>query len=244
MYDSTRGMFFMPQRSDAWTLQGLESWQGDKAPRGKYSLACQLSRVVKDNSQRVAMASTDPTHPVAHLHAIIAACSRDRSVVDSEDHGIALAQGQDFGAGLHARPLFGQDEFAAVEIFARRGEQHRHLEREDMRAIKVLVEAVIIASAILEKLGRRPCLTCSMATRQKGILFVRKTRFQPHAFVPAIGDGCEVRIERHPQFLDQRWQGVGEIAILAAPETVALHHDVAPESDGWLIESRKVVALA
>jgi hypothetical protein len=243
MYDSTHGMFFLPQRSDAWTLQGLESWQGDKAPREKYSPVSQSSRVMKDNSKRMSMARTNPTHSVAHLHAIIASRSCNRPVVDSEDRRIALAQRQDFNAGLHARPLLGQDKLAALEITARGRKQNSKLEREGVCAIKILMEAVMIAGTILEEQRRRAGLAGRMATRQKVGMIIRKAGFQTHPCVPAIGDGREVRIERRAQFLYQRWQRIGEIAIFAAPEPVALHYDMAPKSDGWLIEFGKIIAL-
>ena len=60
---------------------------------------------------------------MAQIDAIDAARPLRRPTVDSEDHGVAFLQGDHRDARLHARPLFGQHEFAAVEILARRAQQ-------------------------------------------------------------------------------------------------------------------------
>jgi hypothetical protein len=39
--------------------------------------------------------------------------------MNREDHAVTLAQGDHLGAGLQARPLFGEDEFTAGKILAR-----------------------------------------------------------------------------------------------------------------------------
>ena len=61
-----------------------------------------------------------------------------------------MAQWDDFRPRLHAGPLLGQDEFAAREIHARLVEQKRDLDREDMLAVEVLVQAVVIVGTVAE----------------------------------------------------------------------------------------------
>ena len=65
---------------------------------------------------------------MAHVHAIDALAAADRAVVDREDHGVALAQGHDLDARLHARPLLGQDKLAALEVAAGLVQQDRRLQ--------------------------------------------------------------------------------------------------------------------
>lgn len=197
---------------------------------------------MKDNAQRVSSSGTDPTHAVTHLHAIVAAAAGDWPVTDGKDNSIALAQGQDFDAGLHARPLFREDKLAPIEILARLRQQDRDLKRKNMRTIKVLVEAIEVIRAILEKQRSGPRLTRRMAARQKVIMLKRESRLQPHAFVPPIGNGCEQWIERRAEMLHQWWQRIGEIAILAPTEAMALHHHMAAEANGRLIEGCQLVA--
>ncbi len=64
-----------------------------------------------------------------------------------------------------------------------------------------------------------------------------------HGFVPAIGHAAKLRIQRRPQFRDQVLKRIGKIFVLAAPETVACHHDPAAEMPVVRIERRKRAAL-
>ena len=160
----------MPHRSDALDFWELNLWQGVKAPRRKNSPGGESCCVVKDYAQRVSSTGANPTHAVTHLHTIISAAPADRPVTDGKDGSITLAQGQDFDAGLHPWPLFGEDKLAPVEILARLGQQDRDLKRKDMRAVKVLVKAIEVIRAILEKQRGGSRLTRRMAARQKGIM--------------------------------------------------------------------------
>ena len=77
-----------------------------------------LHRVVEDDAERVTVPGAQPADAVAHVDAVGAAGALDRAVVDGEDHPVALAQWHDLGAGLHARPLFGEHDFAtSIYIF-------------------------------------------------------------------------------------------------------------------------------
>ena len=54
------------------------------------------------------------------------------------------------GERLPARALFRQHELAAGEVPRRCRQQHRHLQREDVLAIEILVQAVVIAGAVAQ----------------------------------------------------------------------------------------------
>ena len=92
---------------------------------------------MKDDSKGVAMARPQPTHAVPHVDAIRAPCTRNRPMMDREDHALALAKGNDLGSRLHARPLLGEYKFAAREIDSRLRKQECDLEREDVLAIDI-----------------------------------------------------------------------------------------------------------
>jgi hypothetical protein len=70
--------------------------------------------------------------------------------MDSEGHGITLPKWHDFGATLHARPLFGQDELATCEIRAGLREKNGDLDWEYGIAIEILVEAIEVTRDILQ----------------------------------------------------------------------------------------------
>jgi hypothetical protein len=82
---------------------------------------------------------------MTHVDAICAPRASDRTVAYREDHALSLFESDDLGPRLHPRPLLGQDEFAAREVDVRSREQECDLEREDVIAVQVLVEGVIVA---------------------------------------------------------------------------------------------------
>ena len=92
---------------------------------------------------------------MAHLDPIVTASARNRSLVDGEDHGFPLAQRNHLASRLHARTLLDDHELAAGEIGPGRREQDRNLDREDGRAIEILVQAVVVADVVLQQQRRR-----------------------------------------------------------------------------------------
>jgi hypothetical protein len=59
-----------------------------------------------------------------------------------EDDSIALAERHDLRPRLHPRSLLGENELPSNEVTLRLGEKNRHLDREDVFSINVLVQAV------------------------------------------------------------------------------------------------------
>src|SRR5215470_18683936 len=115
---------------------------------------CSL-RVVEDDPQRMAMAQAQAADAVAHVDAVGAARALHRPVMHGKDDALALAERDDLRARLHARPLLREDEFAAQEILARPRQQERNLQREDVLAVDVLMQAVVVAGSVLEQQWRR-----------------------------------------------------------------------------------------
>lgn len=83
-----------------------------------------------------------------HVHAIRAARAVHGPVMHRKDHRIALTQRHDFRARLHAWTLLRQYELTAREILAWFGQQDRELQRKNVLAIQVLMQAVVIASRV------------------------------------------------------------------------------------------------
>jgi hypothetical protein len=75
----------------------------------------------------MAAARSDAAHAMAEIDAIDAARPGDRPMMNRENNSATLAKGHDFGARLHAWPLLRHDEFSALEILARLGQQNRDL---------------------------------------------------------------------------------------------------------------------
>ena len=83
-------------------------------------------------------------------------------------------RGQHHGSRLHAWPLLGHHELAAVEVAARCRQQQHHLQRKHLIAVQVLVQAVEVARAVLQQQRRRPRLPCRVAARDELGVPVRK----------------------------------------------------------------------
>ena len=169
-----------------------------------------------------AMAQVDPAeNPRRALH---------RPMMHGKGHRVALTQRHHLGARLHARPLLGQHEFAAGEIAARFRQQDRDLQREHMLAIEVLMQAIVVAFAVLQQQRRRAGLPGGVAALQESVVAFGIADVDAHRLVPAIGDAGKLRIQRRAQLRDQVRQRIGKILVLAAAKAVASHDDAAAEA--------------
>src|ERR1700722_10590065 len=102
-------------------------------------------------------------HAMAELDPVVAATAFRRPAIHREDHGVALDERDDGGAGLDARALLGQHELAACKVATGIGQQRRDLEREDVFAVEVLMQAVVVARSVLKEKRRRTGLSRGMA---------------------------------------------------------------------------------
>src|SRR5438046_2843966 len=107
--------------------------------------------VVEDHAQRMAGTRAQSTDAVAHVDAVDAAYALHGSVSDREDHGLSTLERHDLRSRLLARALLGEDELATGEIVVGPREQEGGLQRENMLAIDVLVQAVVVARAVLQQ---------------------------------------------------------------------------------------------
>src|ERR1700677_1790291 len=188
-------------------------------------------------------ALADLTDAMSERDAVVAADARHRPAIHSEHHGIALRERDDGGAGLHAWPLFRQHELAALEVAAGFGQKRRDLQRKNVLAVEVLVQAVVVAGAVSQQQWGRPRLPRRLAAVEEGCMVGGKPPRVAHPLMPAVGDRREARIERAPEVLDQRRQRIGEIAIFALSKAVPRHDHVAAEALTVVVEAGDVVAL-
>ncbi len=161
---------------------------------------------------------------MAQVDSIITSNAFDRPLMYGEHYGVALFQVDDLGARLHTRALLGEDELAPGEVLAGFRQQDRHLQREYVLAIQVLVQAVVVLRPVLQQQWSGALLTGGVAALDEIGVLLGKSRFQPHAFIPAIGQRYQLRIQRLTQLLDHFRQRISKILILAAPESMARHY--------------------
>lgn len=179
---------------------------------------------------------------MAQIDAICAACTLYGTLTHRKDDGVALLEWDDLGTRLHARTLFGQDKLAAGEVAARLRQQDGDLNREDVLAVDILVQAIVVVLMVLKHQRRRAMLACGMAALDEGFMRLRITRIDTHGLIPAIGDRYEVGIEGRAQGGDERRKGVSEISVLALPETVPAHDDAAAIKRFRIVARRKSAA--
>ena len=149
--------------------------------------------------------------------------------MNREQDGIALLQGDDFDAALHARALFGQHKFAAAEIPARLRQQHRHLQRECQLAIQILMQTVEVAGDVLQQQRRWPKLASIVTEFQIIDVPLRVSYLHFHPFVPLVCERHSVGVEHRPQVADKGRQRIVEVAILSLAKAMPRHMDMAAE---------------
>ena len=104
---------------------------------------------------------------MAEIHAIYAPVTLHRAIMNCEHHAVSLSKGPNYGSRLHTRSLLGHYEFAAREVFVGFRQEYCKLERENMLAIEVLVQAVVIIGLVLEQKRCRSDLAGLMAPRDE-----------------------------------------------------------------------------
>ena len=162
---------------------------------------------------------------MSEVDPVYAASALNRTMVNGEDHSVALPQRHDLGARLHAGTLLGQHELAAGEVSSRLRQQDRDLQRKDMLAVEILVQAVVVIRPVLEQKRCRSDLPGCMATSQKIGMRLADTARRcpvPHSIdwqsAPAAG--------RTPSAgRQQLGQRIREVLVFAAPITMPRHDD-------------------
>ena len=205
-------------------------------------LMARLQSVMKDDAHRMTDAGSHATDAVSQIDAIRAARTLHGTMTDREDNGVALLEWHDFGTRLHARTLFGQHELAAGEVAARLRQQNRDLDREDVLAVEILVQAVVVVLMVLKHERRGTPLAGCVAALDEGFVRLRIARIGRHDLIPAVSDRYEAGIEGRAQRGNEPRKRVGEILILALPETMPAHDDPAPEKRFRIIKCRQGAA--
>ena len=100
---------------------------------------------MEDDADGVPVAGPDATDAVPQIDPVIPPRASDWPMMHGENHRIALAERDNLGPRLHAWPLLRQDELAAVEIAPRLRQQYCRLQREGEVAVKILMQAVVVA---------------------------------------------------------------------------------------------------
>ena len=99
-----------------------------------------------------------------------------------------------------------------------------------MLAVEVLVQAVVVAGAVLQQQRRRPRLAGLVAALEE--VRVRRPESatsMPIASFQRLAIVGELRIERGAQRRDRVGQRIGEVLVFAAAEAVPRHDDAAAE---------------
>ena len=164
---------------------------------------------------------------MSQIHPIRSSCPLHRTMMHGKSHSIAPTQRNDLRPGLHAWTLFRQHKLAAHKLLSGFREQNGHLYWEDMLPIEVLMQAVIIAFAILQQQRSRPDLSRIMASSDKIGMHLRITHLRPHGRVPTIRNRRKPGIDHGTQPFDNSGQRITEVLILSTSKAMPPHHDTA-----------------
>src|SRR5438477_8202996 len=119
-----------------------------------------------------------------HIDPVEAARPFHRTMMNSKGDGVSLAQWHHLRPGLHPGTLFGQHKLTAREVPFRLREEKRHLDRKDVLAIEVLMQAVVVPRAVLKKQRRRTHLSCLVAKPDEVGVSVRVASLDSQGVIP------------------------------------------------------------
>jgi hypothetical protein len=178
---------------------------------------------MEDDAKRCAVARMNGADTMAKDDTVVAARASYWAKANREDNGIAACQLRYRWSRLHPGALFRQNELATDKVLARLREKDRDLKRENMLAVKVLMQAIVTALLILQQ--QRCCqgLARRVAPFQVGRKGIGKAALKAKSFVPIVGDVRQARIKRRPQRNDGSRQRVREILVFASAIAVTGH---------------------
>src|SRR5262245_16561813 len=108
-------------------------------------------------------------------------------MMNGEHNAVALTKRHNHRPRLHAWTLLGQHAFSASEILIRLRQKNRELQRENVFAVKILMQAVVIADAVLKKQRRWFGLSGTVTDFDVLVVRFRKSVRDSHRGVPAVG---------------------------------------------------------
>jgi hypothetical protein len=103
---------------------------------------------VENDTEGRAPSAPNTAHAVSHVDAVDATSARHRTLMNSEHDRVTPLQRHDFDARLHARTLLRQDKLTALELASGLRQQNSDLQRENVFAIEILMQAVVVAARI------------------------------------------------------------------------------------------------
>lgn len=159
--------------------------------------------IVENDANGVPLPGPETAYAVPEIDAIDTPRSLKRTTMHCERHRIALAKRNYLGPRLHTRPLLGEHEFASGEISLRLREQDRHLYRENVLTVEILMQAVEVPLSIVEKQRRWFLLPRIVTSLDELVVAFRVANVDPHGGIPTIRDRREAGIERGAKTLNE-----------------------------------------
>jgi hypothetical protein len=87
---------------------------------------------------------------MAQIHPIRSSRSLHWAMMHRKGNRVPLPKRNDLRPRLHTRTLLRQHKLSSGKIHSRLRQQDRNLDREDMLAVKILMQAVVITLPILQ----------------------------------------------------------------------------------------------
>jgi hypothetical protein len=162
-----------------------------------------LSSIVKNDPEGVPFSAAQPADTVPHVDAIDSPCSLDGAVVNGKGNGVSLTKANNLRPGLHPGTLLRKNKLAAREIPLGLRQKDSNLYRESVFAVKILMEAVVVAFAVLQQQRRWLRLPGAVAAFQEIAMPLRILHVDLHREIPSVGNGRQFRIKALAQFLDE-----------------------------------------
>src|SRR5215475_5811301 len=96
-----------------------------------------------------------------------------------------------------------------------------------MLAVDILMQAIVIALAVVQEERCWPRLAGAMTPLKKCRMLLWIAHVDAQGLVPAVRDAGQWRIQRMAQAGDHGRKRIGKVFVLAAPKAVACHHNAA-----------------
>jgi hypothetical protein len=154
-----------------------------------------LLRVMENDTDSMTESRADAAHTVPKVHTIHAASTSYRTVLNSEDNAVPASKRNNHRSRLHARPLLRHHKLASRKVLTRFRQQYRELNRKNVFAVQVLMQAVVIVGAVPEQQRCWLDLTSLMTPFDEVDEVLGVTDVDTHRFIPTVRDRNKPRIE-------------------------------------------------
>lgn len=179
---------------------------------------------MKNDAYRIARSTPDSAYAVPHCRPRKSPTARRRAVIYREEDCIPLREVNDrsFFAG---RIRFCDHELAAFEVDPGTRKEDRELKGENVFTVEVLMQAIVVVLKVPKDERGWSSLSRSMTPAEE--LGMRRgiANVDTHFAVPAVCNGHQLWINRFAKILQDAWQRVLEVLVLATPKTMASHDD-------------------